>query len=51
MDLRLKKSLYAAEQDTVKGRVRSRPWREEIERIDPEKLILLDEITTMKLQT
>ena len=38
-----KKSLHAAEQDTVEGQVRRRRWREEIQRIDPEKLIFLDE--------
>ncbi len=36
-------SPHAAEQDTVEVQVRRRPWREEIQRIDPEKLILLDE--------
>ena len=38
-----KKSLYAAEQDTAASRRRRSVWREQVRRIDPERLIFLDE--------
>ena len=38
-----KKSLYAAEQDTAANRQRRSLWREQVRRIDPERLIFLDE--------
>lgn len=38
-----KKSLYAAEQDNEANRERRARWREQVSRIDPEKLIFLDE--------
>ena len=38
-----KKSLYAAEQDTAASHRRRSVWREQVRRIDPERLIFLDE--------
>lgn len=38
-----KKTLYAAEQDTAANRRRRSEWREPARRIDPERLIFLDE--------
>ena len=38
-----KKSLYAAEQDPAESRQRRSEWREQASRIDPERLIFLDE--------
>ena len=40
---RKKKSLYAAEQDTAANRQRRTEWRQQARRIDPERLIFLDE--------
>lgn len=38
-----KKSLHAAEQDTVEAQIRRSLWRQETSQIDPERLIFLDE--------
>src|SRR6266853_513742 len=38
-----KKSLHAAEQDTEAGRLKRSLWRQETSKIDPAKLIFLDE--------
>ena len=38
-----KKSLHAAEQDTVQGQLRRSQWREQARQIEPERLIFLDE--------
>ena len=38
-----KKSLYAAEQGSEANQERRSSWREQVSRIDPEKLIFMDE--------
>lgn len=38
-----KKSLYAAEQDTVASQIARSLWKEQVGKIDPDKLIFLDE--------
>ena len=38
-----KKSLHAAEQDTVAGQIQRSLWREETNQLDPARLIFLDE--------
>ena len=43
MGLRLKKSLHAAEQNTPEAQQRRQAWREQVSRIDPQRLVFLDE--------